>query len=96
MKLKAVAAAAAAAAGSQNLAPASGSGAAGSGKKKAGPGLGIGGALRMGGLTSSSNRGAEKLDLWAVPDCELSSQITAHWDAIGPNAWPRPSPPLWA
>ena len=50
----------------------------------------------MGGLTSSSNRRAEKLDLWAVPDCELSSQITAHWDAIGPSARPRPSPPLWA
>ena len=44
----------------------------------------------MGGPTASSNRRAEKLDLWAVPDRELSSQITAHWDAIGPSAWPRP------
>lgn len=95
MKLTAVAAAAAA--GSRNTAPASSSGAAGSGKKKkAGPGLGIGGASRMGGPTESSNRRAEKLDLWAVPDRELSSQITAHWDAIGPSAWPRPPPPLWA
>ena len=78
--VKLTAVAAAAAAGSRNTAPASSSGAAGSGKKKkkGRPRLGIGGASRMGGPTESSNRRAEKLDLWAVPtvSCHLKSQLT--------------------